>query len=105
MKKYLLFLPILFLLNSCNESNTEEDLTKTIDKKNSIEVEFKTIPTKQNTLLYLNYFVWVNNKKIESLKLIDTLPLLGKEIIPQEENETIKYIPVQKNYEIYVTIK
>ena len=109
MKK--LFTAILFFLiyfAGCGNSSDDQP-DPVIKHDNSVEytVLSKRLPDK-NILVETKRIIYVNSKVFKTESIFDTLPGIGNEkikIVDEDEEETNADTTVDKEYDIYFTIK
>ncbi len=92
------------MLFSCTPEN--EDVVAQPEKDGTIETSITTKHAKDCDILTTEYKVWIKGKVNKTFSKIDTLQSLGT---TKEEGEdkagNTKDITVQKEYEIYITVK
>lgn len=96
---------LLFLLSCSDKQN--KDITSTVNKDGSVEtaVQVEHLNSEYDVLV-TTHKVWVHNAEFKTVTYRDTLPSLGM-MNKEAENEDgdTKNIRVQKEYEIFLTIK
>ena len=90
--------------NGCKE---KEDVTDSVNKAGSVEtaVSISHIDSQRDELV-TTHKVWVNHNVFKTVAYRDTIPSLGSERTTAEnEAGDTKPVDVQKDYEIYITVK
>lgn len=90
---------------SCNDER--DDVTNEVNKNGSIEsyIDVEHIGDSVDVLV-TRYKVWVNNNVYKDVYHRDTLPSLGKHFtIAENESGDEENVEVQKDYEVYITVK
>ena len=103
MKKLslLLLAPLLF---SCVQEN--EDVVNQPTKDGSIEASISTKHAGSVDILTTEYKVWNKGKVEKTFTKADTIKSLGKTKEEGEDAEgNVKDVVVQKDYEIFITVK
>jgi hypothetical protein len=109
MNQYLKVAGIFLLLAvifSCND-NEDKDLTNSVNKNGAVETSVSTSHLNDSLdILTTKHEVWKNNVAIKSVEYHDTVPALGKEKreVTDKDGNTVK-TDVQKDYEIFITVK
>lgn len=96
----------IFFLFSCSDKKND-DITTTINKDGSIEsaVQVQHIDS-ANDVLITTHKIWVHNNELKTVVYRDTLPTLGITTKKAENKDGEKKdVTVQKEYEIFLTIK
>ena len=92
------------LLISCADKN--EDVTETVNKDGAIEtaVAVTHLDSSYN-ILTTTHKVWVKNGLYRTVEYRDTLPALGttNSVVKTDDGE--RKATINKDYEIYITIK
>lgn len=101
MKKSMGFFGLL-LLCSCREN---DDIVSNVPATGSIEAVISvTHLTPATDILVTRRVVHTNEKSILTFVTTDTIPSLGKAVEKNEDGDTTK-VPIEKNYEIFITVK
>ncbi len=106
MKKSIITLLTLstLIFYSCDEQN--EDIVKAPDKNGSIETTLSVKHFKGFDLLTTTHTVWVKGKVDKQMVKSDTLKYLGTTKEEGEDSDgNVKDIVLDKDYEIYITVK
>lgn len=96
----------IFFLLSCSEKKNN-DITTNINKDGSIEssVQVKHLDS-INDILVTTHTIWIKNNEFKTVVYRDTLPALGLTTKDAENQEgEKKIVQVQKEYEIFLTIR
>jgi hypothetical protein len=106
MLKYMLAGALITgALASCSEEN--EDLTRDVNRNGSVEsaIEVSDLDS-THRLLTTRHKVWVHDSVYRTIVYTDTLPALGLEhtVIENEDGDE-KDVTVNKDYEIFITVK
>jgi len=108
MKKFLFLIILGFALTSCEDQDkTNNDKVKAIDKDGSIEAQLsvKHISDTKD-VLYIERKTWVHNVMVKDVVTTDTIPSLGQTRETAENSEgTDTTVTVNKNYQIFITVK
>jgi hypothetical protein len=99
----LLLLPLSFIINSCDN----DDKVNQISKEGAIETVMNVDHLDQNhDVIITTYNVWIKNELARKIVHRDTVPALGNEIqqLKNEDGEA-KSVPLRKEYEIFITVK
>jgi hypothetical protein len=106
MKNHLLFTAFSMLLLFACTSERSEDLVKEPNKDGSIETAIAVEHLPNVDILKTTHKIWVKGNLDKQIVTIDTLKKLGSETkIVEDENEEEKNVTVDKEYEIYLTVK
>jgi hypothetical protein len=106
MKNHLLFTTICILFLSACATERSEDLVKEPNKDGSIETAIQVEHLPNVDILKTTHKVWVKGNLDKQIVTVDTLKKLGSETkIVEDENEEEKNVIVDKEYEIYLTVK
>ena len=98
-------IPGFLLLFSCND--TKEDTTDTVDKSGSVETSVSVQHADStHDVILTSHKVWVNFSEYKTLVHRDTVPALGV-VTTEAENADgdTKNVKVQKDYQIFITVK
>lgn len=97
---------LMTALVSCEEEK-QEDLTNEVNKSGSVESSVTVDHLDSvNDILITKHAVWVKGNKIKDIEHRDTVPSLGIENTTAENSEgDTKSVAVQKDYEIFITVK
>ena len=104
-KANLLLASIAFALMACNSEN--EDVTNAVNKSGSVETDVHTahIDSMHDELI-TKHTIWVKNNVFKTVEYRDTIPALGKiNTVAENEDGDTKDVLVEKDYEIYITVK
>jgi len=108
MKRTVLFLlpGVLLSLAACNDEENE-DLTQNVNRNGSVESSIQVQPIDSfRHELVTSHKVWVRDSIYRTLVYRDTLPGLGLEqTVAENEEGDQQSVTVNKNYEIYITVK
>jgi len=109
MKKLIFLIILAFALTSCDDEdkNSNNDKVKAIDKDGSIEAQLsvKHISDTKD-VLYIERKTWVHNVMVKDVVTTDTIPSLGQTRETAENSEgTDTTVTVNKNYQIFITVK
>ena len=105
MNKILLF-AAAFLFAACG-NNEPEDRTQELDKDGAVEtsMDVQHLNATQDILI-TTHKVWVKNNLTKTVEYRDTLPALGMVSTEAENNAgDTKQVQVQRDYEIFITVK
>ena len=88
-------------------SDDKEDLTTDINKNGSVESSILvTHLNETQNVLTTTHKVWVKGSVYKTIEYRDTLPSLGSEFATAENKDgDTKSVLVDKDYEIYITVK
>lgn len=102
----LLLVAAPLLLLSCSEEENE-DITNTVNRNGAVESSIEVLPLNNDAqVLLTKHKVWVSDSVFKIIEYRDTLPGLGTQIAAAENNEgDQQYVPVSKDYEIFITVK
>jgi hypothetical protein len=92
-------------LASCSDEN--EDLTNDVNRNGSVEsaIEISDLDS-AHRLLTTRHKVWVHDSVYRTIVYTDTLPALGAEhTVAENEDGDEKAVTVNKDYEIFITVK
>ncbi|TCJ18651.1 hypothetical protein EPD60_03895 [Flaviaesturariibacter flavus] len=106
MNRYLLAGALLTaMLASCSDEN--EDLTHEVNHNGSVESSIQVSNLDAgHRLLTTRHKVWVGGSVYRTIEYTDTLPSLGLEhTVAENEEGDEKNVTVDKDYEIYITVK
>jgi hypothetical protein len=106
MIKYILAGALLLgALASCSDEN--EDLTKEVNRNGSVESSIEVSDLDPaHRLLTTRHKVWVHDSVYRTIVYTDTLPALGLErTVAENEDGDEKDVTVNKDYEIFITVK
>ncbi len=110
MKKFVYTIAILtslMLLSSCEEQN--EDLVQEINKNGSVQLDINIEHVPNDTtkdVVKGVYNCWKNGKIYNSYIVVDTIPSLGSDYAEiEDDNENVKKVKFQKEYELYINVK
>jgi hypothetical protein len=99
-----LFIVLSTFSTGCDNSN--EDVTKTVDKNGSVETAVQiTHLDNDYDLLITTHKVWVKQNIYKTVEYRDTIPSLVNELRPQSAEADTKDAREKKDYEIYITVK
>jgi hypothetical protein len=104
--KSLLSATLLLCLFLC-ACNDNDDKTKTVDKRGSIEVTLSTTHIDSlKDLVTTHYVIWRRGDKIKEYDVKDTVQSLGLATTEGEDNDgDTKEMVVPKDYDFFVTVK
>lgn len=109
MKKLLpLGIAIALLISACNDDQSNEDQSKTVDKNGSVEVSLSTKHLDSlKDLLTTHYTIWRKGVMVKQYDKTDTLPSLGKMLPENDDNNSNNSFAqlIPRDYEFFVTIK
>ena len=102
-------LSLTFLLTlsffACKDKN--EDVTTEVNKSGAVETAVQVVPLDSfSQELITKHKVWVKNNVFKTIEYRDTIPALeyeNSEVADKEGNT--QNVRVQKDYEIYITVK
>jgi hypothetical protein len=106
MTKYILAGAMLTgALASCSDEN--EDLTQSVNHNGSVESSIQVNDLDStHRLLTTRHKIWVHDSVYRTVVYTDTLPALGLErTVAENENGDEKDVTVNKDYEIFITVK
>ena len=105
MRTKLLLLAGLCWLSSC--SNDKNDETNTINKAGAVETAVTVVHADStHDVIQTTHKVWVNYAEYKTVIHQDTVPALGTGITTAENSDgDTKRVSVQKDYEIFITVK
>jgi hypothetical protein len=98
---------VLFLLLSCEEQKTNDDVTNTVNKSAAIESAVKVEHLDSlHDILITTHAVWKDNSIVKNIEYRDTVPGLGMHLTTAENADgESKSVTIKKEYEIYITVK
>ena len=102
----LFFTAAVLGLAACG-NDEKNDLTGSVNKAGAVESSV-TVQHADSThdVLLTTHKVWVNFKEYRTIEYRDTIPVLGTENTTAENSEgDTKSVKVQKDYEIFITVK
>jgi hypothetical protein len=105
LKSMIVFALLTLVLVACNDKN--EDITDSVNRSGSVEtaVHIAHIDSLHDELI-TTHKVWVKYNVFKTIEYRDTIPALGKEnTVAENEDGDTKDVSVQKDYEIYITVK
>ena len=89
---------------ACNKKN--EDVTTAVNKSGAVETAVQILPVDSaRQELVTMHKVWVKNNVFKILEYRDTIPALGYQAEVENESGGSENKRVQKEYEIYITVK
>ncbi len=97
---------VILLIASC-EPKKNEDITQEVNKNGAVEtaVEIKHLDS-LNDVLITTHKIWVKNTLTKELIYRDTIASLGKTTTMAENKDgETKNITINKEYEIFITVK
>ncbi|RYY38781.1 MAG: hypothetical protein EOO08_13275 [Chitinophagaceae bacterium] len=107
MLRRIVALSLLSLcLSACSEPENE-DVTQAVNREGSVESAIQ-VTDLDNThkLLTTTHKVWVNGSVYRTIAYYDTVPTLGKTTqVAENSDGDSKEIVVDKDYEIFITVK
>lgn len=109
MKKYKSIFSLLIIstvLISC-EDEKNEDLTNTVNKNGAVETSVTVAHLDSlHDVLITNHAVWYKGTQFKNVEHRDTVPALGKEkTVVEDTDGNEKNVEVNKEYEIFITVK
>jgi len=96
---------LLLMLSSCNDKN--EDVTDAVNKNGAVETSV-TVQHLDSThdVLITAHKVWAQHQQVKTVEYRDTIPALGTEhTVAENADGDTKAVNVQKDYEVYITVK
>ena len=101
----LLLLATILAFGSCSETENE-DLTQTVNKEAAIETSVTVVHQDSADVLVTLHRVWKDNELVKTIEYKDTVPSLGtKNIYPKDDDGNTSTKTVNKDYEIFITVK
>lgn len=92
------------ILSGCGNDN--EDQVQNVNKDGSVETAISLRHLDNYDLLTTTHKIWVKGRLHKTTSTTDTLPTLGqkREVVENSEGH-VKVMPLQKEYELYITVK
>ena len=101
----LLLLATILAFGSCSKPENE-DLTQTVNKEAAIETSVTVVHQDSADVLVTVHRVWKDNELANTIEYRDTVPSLGtKNIYPKDDDGNTRTKTVNKDYEIFITVK
>jgi len=92
-------------LSSCNDSEND-DLTQSVNKEAAVETSVTVVHLDNEDVLKTQHRIWKDNQLIKTVEYNDTVPSLGtKTIYPKDDNGNTTTKTVNRDYEIFITVK
>ena len=90
----------------CNSDEGKEDIVQQPDKDGTIETVLSVVHADSFDILTTTHKVWVKGNLSREIVKTDTLPALGMVDVEAEDEEgNTQTKRVQKDYEIFITVK
>jgi hypothetical protein len=97
---------LILLIASCKDEKNE-DITQEVNKNGAVEtaIEIKHLDS-LNDVLITTHKIWVKNILTKEISYKDTIASLGKTSIDAENKDgDTKKVTINKEYEIFITVK
>ena len=106
VRKIVLLCSFAVLLASCSDDE-EQDLTNNVNKNGAVESAIQVTQLNDSfNVLTTTHKVWVKGSMYKTIEYHDTLPSLGSAFTTAENRDgDTKAVLVDKEYEIYITVK
>ena len=106
LKKSVLLCSLAMFMLSCSDDE-EQDLTTNVNTNGAVESAIQVTRLNDSfNVLTTTHKVWVKGSVYKTIEYRDTLPSLGSEFTTAEnEDGDTKSVLVDKEYEIFITVK
>lgn len=106
VRKIVLLCCLAVLILSCS-NDKGQDLTNNVNRNGAVESAIQVTHLNDSfNVLTTTHKVWVKGSMYKTIEYHDTLPTLGSEYTTAEnKNGDKKTVLVDKDYEIYITVK
>ena len=107
LRSTLMFVCLTAGMISCSDEEGNEDITTSVNKNGSVESAILVTPLDSAyNILTTTHKVWVKDTVYKTIEYRDTVPALGTQLTTAENSDgDTKTVAVQKEYEIFITVK